>query len=53
MTRDYFKSPEGLTEYEKINWPYPQEMYDDWYDKFLKLTKKYWEPDEKADKLND
>lgn len=47
MTRDYFKSPEGLAEYEKINWPYPQEMYDDWYDKFLKLTKNTKEKDYK------
>ena len=39
MSRDYFKSQEGLAEYEKIGWPYPEEIYDKNYETFLKLTK--------------
>ena len=36
---DYFKSPEGEAAYEEIGMPYPEEVYDDRYNKFLKLTK--------------
>jgi hypothetical protein len=39
QTSIFFKSPEGLKEYEKIGMRYPRVMQDDWYEKFLKLTK--------------
>ena len=47
MVRDYFKSPEGEAAYKEIGMPYPEEMYDDWYNKFLKLTKNTKEKDYK------
>lgn len=47
MVRDYFKSPEGEAAYKEIGMPYPEEMYDDWYNKFLKLTKNTPEKDVK------
>jgi hypothetical protein len=47
MSRDYFQSPEGLAKYEKIGWPYPEEIYDKNYEKFLKLTKNIKEKDYK------
>ena len=36
---DFFKSPEGLAEYEKIGIKYPKTLPDDWYAKFLKVTR--------------
>ena len=47
MGRDYFRSKEGEEAYAAIGVPYPKEMYDDWYDKFLKLTKNTKEKDYK------
>jgi hypothetical protein len=47
MTRDYFKSPEGLAEYEKISMSYPEEIYDRNYEHFCKLTKNTKEKDYK------
>ena len=38
--QDYFKSPEGVKEFEKLNLTYEDEMWDDAYDAFLKLTKR-------------
>jgi hypothetical protein len=35
----FFKSPEGIAEYEKIGMKYPRTMPDEWYDKFLKVTR--------------
>jgi hypothetical protein len=35
----FFKSPEGVAEYEKLELKYPRTMPDDWYDRFLKVTK--------------
>jgi hypothetical protein len=36
---NFFKSPEGLKEYEKIGMRYPKVMQDDLYEKFLKVTR--------------
>src|SRR5262245_22687284 len=35
----FFKSPEGVAEYEKLGLKYPRTMPDDWYAKFLKVTR--------------
>jgi hypothetical protein len=35
----FFKSHEGVAEYEKIGVKYPRTMSDDWYARFLKLTR--------------
>jgi hypothetical protein len=39
MPRDYFRSPEGEAEYKKFGQEYENEMWDNGYEKFLKLTK--------------
>jgi hypothetical protein len=35
----FFKSPEGLAEYEKLGLKYPRTMPDDWYAHFLRVTR--------------
>jgi hypothetical protein len=37
MPRDYFKSDEGVAEYKKIGKEYENELWDNDYEKFLKL----------------
>ena len=52
MPRDYFKSKEGEAAWAELGMTYNQgreEMYDDWYDKFLKLTKNTKEKDHKIE----
>jgi hypothetical protein len=43
----FFKSPEGVAEYEKLGMPYPRTMPDDWYDRFLKITARTKKEDHK------
>jgi hypothetical protein len=44
---DFFKSSEGEVEYKKLGLKYPRTMMDDWYEKFLRLTKNTKKEDHK------
>jgi hypothetical protein len=44
---EYFKSPEGLAEYEKLGIEYPRVMQDEFYEKFLRITRATKQQDRK------